>query len=87
MFVIKFLFLIANSQSLLVVCNQILLYLYNYCAVFLIASLVEAVFLEYARTLQTLGMSRAMRYYCNLAGENGRLLLEEHFSPPHDKSS
>jgi hypothetical protein len=45
------------------------------------SSLIEAVFLEYARLLEVLGMRRAMRYYCNLAGENGQLLLEEHLSP------
>lgn len=49
--------------------------------VVLLGSLIEAVFLEYARLLESLGMNRAMRYYCNLAGENGRLLLEEHISP------
>ena len=50
-----------------------------------IAPLIEAVFLEYARLLESLGLTRGMRYYCNLAGENGMQLLEEHFSPHKSK--
>lgn len=49
------------------------------------APLIEAVFLEYARLLESLGLTRGMRYYCNLAGENGMQLLEEHFSPHKSK--
>ena len=47
----------------------------------LIGPLIEAVFLEYARYLDNLGLKRGMRYYCNLAGEKGQQLMEEYFSP------
>ena len=33
------------------------------------ASLIEAVFLEYARYLNSLSLLRGMRYYCEKAGE------------------
>ena len=45
------------------------------------APLIEAVFLEYARYLDNLGLKRGMRYYCNLAGEKGQQLMEEYLSP------
>ena len=51
------------------------------CFIIHVAPLIEAVFLEYARLLESLGLSRGMRYYCNLAGGKGTMLLEEHFSP------
>ena len=52
-----------------------------HCFIIHVAPLIEAVFLEYARLLESLGLSRGMRYYCNLAGGKGTMLLEEHFSP------
>ena len=47
---------------------------------------MEAVFLEYARYLENQGLPRAMRYYCNLAGEKGSLLLADHLTPKKSPS-
>lgn len=44
------------------------------------ASVIEAVFLEYARYLQSLGLSRGMRHFCARAGEKGKKLLEQYHS-------
>lgn len=41
------------------------------------APLIEAVFLEYARYLNSIGLVRGMRYYCHKAGENGEKLFEQ----------
>lgn len=40
-------------------------------------ALVESVFLEYARHMLQLGHRSAVEYYCNLAGEKGKMLSEE----------
>ena len=41
------------------------------------APLIEAVFLEYARYLNSIGLVRGMRYYCEKAGENGEKLFKQ----------
>ncbi len=41
------------------------------------SSLLEAVFLEYARYLHSLQLTRGARHYCNKAGEKGGQLLEQ----------
>ncbi|XP_041368583.1 WD repeat-containing protein 11-like [Gigantopelta aegis] len=41
------------------------------------ASLIEAVFLEYARFLTNIGLRKAAEYYCNLAGDKGEQFLKE----------
>lgn len=46
----------------------------------LLASVIEAVFLEYARYLQSLGLSRGMRHFCARAGEKGKKLLDQYHS-------
>ncbi len=43
------------------------------------ASLLQAIFLEYARYLLTLGLHRGFRHYCNRAGEKGKQLLQQYF--------
>ena len=50
------------------------------------APLMEAVFLEYARCLESQGLLRAMRYYCNLAGDKGTQLLADHLTPKKSPS-
>ena len=67
-----------NIKGLFVVTDQ---QVFFHCFIIHVAPLIEAVFLEYARLLESLGLSRGMRYYCNLAGGKGTMLLEEHFSP------
>lgn len=39
--------------------------------------LIEAVFLEYARTLMNLGHKMSAEYYCRQAGDKGKQLLKE----------
>ena len=41
------------------------------------ASLIEAVFLEYARFLTNIGLRKAAEYYCHLAGDKGEQFLKE----------
>ena len=41
------------------------------------APLIEAVFLEYARYLNSLGLVRGTRYYCEKAGEKGEKLFQQ----------
>jgi hypothetical protein len=41
--------------------------------------LLQAIFLEYARYLLTLGLHRGFRHYCNVAGDNGQQLLQQYF--------
>ena len=41
------------------------------------APLIEAVFLEYARYLNSLSLLRGMRYYCEKAGEKGEQLFKQ----------
>ena len=43
------------------------------------APLLQAIFLEYARHLLSLGLHRGFRHYCNRAGENGQQLLQQYF--------
>ncbi len=45
------------------------------------APLIEAVFLEYARYLNSLGWTRGVRYYCDKAGENGEKLFQQLHKP------
>ena len=40
-------------------------------------TLIEAVFLEYARILMNLGHKKAAEYYCRQAGGKGKQLLKE----------
>ncbi len=74
-----------------VYCLLLLLFVIDCClfivivCLFSIAPLIEAVFLEYARFLDNLGLTRGMRYYCNLAGTKGSKLLEDHLSPQKTK--
>ena len=49
------------------------------------APLIEAVFLEYARYLWSLGLSRGVRHYCGRAGENGKQLLEQYLTSGYKK--
>ncbi|KAL5471410.1 hypothetical protein EMCRGX_G029526 [Ephydatia muelleri] len=42
--------------------------------------LIEAVFLEYARYLESVGFMRGMRHYCGKAGEKGKQLLDQHLN-------
>lgn len=42
-----------------------------------IRGLVESVFLEYARFLLSLGLTKASEYYCRQAGQKGQALLSE----------
>ena len=49
------------------------------------APLIEAVFLEYARYLWSLGLSRGVRHYCGRAGENGKQLLEQYITSGYKK--
>lgn len=39
--------------------------------------LIEAVFLEYARQLSSLGHKQSAEYYCGQAGDKGAQLLKE----------
>ena len=41
--------------------------------------LLQAIFLEYARYLLTLGLHRGFRHYCNQAGDKGQQLLQQYF--------
>ncbi|KAH3790620.1 hypothetical protein DPMN_169010 [Dreissena polymorpha] len=43
----------------------------------LTGSLIEAVFLEYARQLSNLGHKQSAVYYCGLAGKKGEQLCQE----------
>lgn len=45
------------------------------------APLIEAVFLEYARYLNSLDWTRGMRYYCDKAGEKGEKLFQQLHKP------
>lgn len=42
-------------------------------------SLLQAIFLEYARYLLTLGLHRGFRHFCNKAGDKGQQLLQQYF--------
>ena len=42
-------------------------------------SLLQAIFLEYARYLLSLGLHRGFRHYCNKAGDKGQQLLQQYF--------
>lgn len=44
---------------------------------YIIDALTEAVFLEYARLLLTLGNRKAAEYYCQHASDKGKQLLKE----------
>lgn len=46
------------------------------------SALLEAVFLEYARYLHSLQLTRGVRHYCNKAGEKGEQLLGQLLSRP-----
>lgn len=41
--------------------------------------LFQAIFLEYARYLLTLGLHRGFRHYSNVAGDKGQQLLQQYF--------
>ena len=50
-------------------------------------SLIEAVSLDYAQHLQSIGLSRGTRHYFGKAGERGRQLLEQYLtSSPRSKT-
>jgi len=48
---------------------------------------VEMVFLEYARYLQSLGLTRGMMHYCGKAGGKGTELLDQYLSSGHKKTT
>lgn len=57
-------------------CIEWHLYILKYICC-LVVSLVEAVYLEYARLLSNLGYREAAEHYCTKAGEKGEQFLKE----------